>query len=102
MLGVVQCCILRVMCVACVNCKQPGGGGQRRLGDTGERPQARPANTSTAYFISTAVLLLLAGDGRSSASLIVGTAGCQGVSAIIGVHSPKFIDLSSVKCSESC
>jgi len=34
-----------------------------------------------------------------SASLIVGTAG---VSAIIGVHSPKFIDLSSVKCSESC
>ena len=39
-LGVVQCCILRVMCVACVNCKQPGGGGQRRLEtlESGHRP----------------------------------------------------------------
>ena len=61
-LGVVQCCILRVMCVACVNCKQPGGSGPVETGDTGERPLAR-ANTSTAYFISTAVLLLLVAEG---------------------------------------
>jgi len=38
----------------------------------------------------------------SASLIVVGTAGyLRGSQQLFGVHSTKFIDLSSVKCSES-